>query len=63
MSSVEDIGQIVSYPYMLSRFYLPMRHDEVAKTFLYSLHSYVKKYIPDKKIALSNGSEYISNIC
>ena len=36
MSGVEDIGQILDgCPQMSSRFYLPLRHDEVAKTFLY----------------------------
>ena len=33
---------------------LPLGHDEVAKTFLYS---HIKKYSPDKKIALTNESE------
>ena len=48
MSSVEDIGQILAgCPQMPSRFYLPLRHDEVAKTLLYS---HIKKYSPDKKI-------------
>ena len=57
MSSVEDIGHILAgCPQMSSRFYLPLRHDEVAKTFLYS---HIKKYSPDKKITLSNESEYI----
>ena len=37
MSSVEDIGHILAgCPQMSSRFYLTLRHDEVAKTFLYS---------------------------
>ena len=57
MSSVEDIGHILAgCPQMSSRFYLPLRHDEVAKTFLYS---HIKKYNPNKKITLSNESEYI----
>ena len=57
MYSVEDIGQILAgCPQMSSRFYLPLRHDEVAKTFLYS---HIKKYNPNKKITLSNDSEYI----
>ena len=57
MSSVEDIGHILAgCPQMSSRFYLPLRHDEVAKMFLYS---HIKKYSPDKKITLSNESEYI----
>ena len=34
----------------------PLRHDEAAKTFLYS---HIKKYNPHNKIALSNESEYI----
>ena len=55
MSSVEDIGHILAgCPQMSSRFYLPLRHDEVAKTFLYS---HIKKYNPNKKITLSNESE------
>ena len=42
MSSVEDIDHILAgCPQMSSRFYLPLRHDEVAKTFLYS---HIKKY-------------------
>ena len=57
MYSVEDIGYILAgCPQMSSRFYLPLRHDEVAKTFLYS---HIKKYNPNKKITLSNESEYI----
>ena len=57
MSSVEDIGHILAgCPQMSSRFYLPLRHDEVAKTFLYS---HIKKYNLNKKIRLSNESEYI----
>ena len=35
MSSVEDIDHILAgCPRVSSRFYLPLRHDEVAKTFL-----------------------------
>ena len=57
MSSVEDIGHILAgCPQISSRFYLPLRHDEVEKTFLYSR---IKKYNPIKKITLSNESEYI----
>ena len=41
---------------MSSRFYLPLRHDKVAKTFLYS---HIKTYSPDKKITLTNELEYI----
>ena len=34
MSSVKDIGHILAgCPQMSSRFYLPLRYDEVAKTF------------------------------
>ena len=40
---------------MSSRFYLPLRSDEVAKTFLYS---HIKKCNPNL-ITLSNESEYI----
>ena len=37
MPSVEDIGHIfASCLQMSSIFYLPFKHDEVAKTFLYS---------------------------
>ena len=47
MSSVEDIGHILAgCPQLSSRFCLPLRHGEVAKTFLYS---HIKKYSPDKK--------------
>ena len=57
MSSVEDTAQILAgCPQMSSRFYLSFRHDEVAKTFLYS---HIKKHNSDKKITLSNESEYI----
>ena len=41
---------------MSSRFYLPLRHDKVAKTFLYS---HIKTYSLDKKITLTNELEYI----
>ena len=55
MSSVEDIGHtLAGRPQMSSRFYLPLRHDEAAKPFLYS---HIKKYSPDKKITLSNESD------
>ena len=58
MSSVEDTGHILAgCPQRSSRFYLPLKRDEVAKTFL---HSHIKKYNPSKKITLSNESEYIS---
>ena len=57
MSIVEYIGHILAgCPQMSSRFYLPLRYDEVAKTFLYSD---IEKYSPDKKITLSNKLEYI----
>ena len=57
MSTVEDIGHILAgSSQMSSRFYLPLRHDEVAKKILYY---HIKKYSPDKKITLSNESEYI----
>ena len=47
MSSVEDIGHILAgCPQMSSRFYLPLRHDEDAKTFLYS---HIKKCSTNKK--------------
>ena len=37
MFSVEDIGHLLaSYPQMWSRFYLPLKHNELVKTFLYS---------------------------
>ena len=57
MFSVEDIGHILaSCLQMWSRFYLLLRHDEIAKAFLYS---HIKKYSPDKKKTLSNESECI----
>ena len=46
----------MSNPQMSSSFYLPLRHDQVAKTFLCS---HIKKYSPDKKITISNESEYL----
>ena len=56
MSSIGNVGHILgSCPQMLSRFYLTFRQDEVAKTFLQFC---IKKYSPDKKITLSNESEY-----
>ena len=48
MSSVDDMGHILAgCPHMSSWCYLPLRHDEVAKMFLYS---HVKKDSLDKKI-------------
>lgn len=57
MSSVEDIIHILSsYPQMLPRFYLPLRHNELVKPFSYS---YIKNNKSDKKIKLGSESEYI----
>ena len=57
MSNVEDTGHILAdCPQISSRFYFPLWHDKVAKTFLYC---HIKKYHADKKITLSNESEYI----
>ena len=36
MSTVEDIGNILAGCLQMSRLYLSLRHDEIAKTFLYS---------------------------
>ena len=48
MSSVDDMGHILAgCPHMSSWCYLPLRHDEVAKMFLYS---HVKKDSLDNKI-------------
>ena len=41
---------------MLARYYLPLRHDEVAKTVL---NFHLKKLCPDKQITLSSNPEYI----
>ena len=41
---------------MSARNYLPLRHDEVAKTLL---NSHLKKFYPSKTITLSSGLEYI----
>ena len=43
---------------MSSRLYLPLRHNDVVKTFLYC---HIKTYKPDKKITLCNESKYMHN--
>ena len=50
MSAVENLSHTLpSYPHMSPRFYLPLRHDKVTKTFLCT---HLKKYNPAQKIAL-----------
>ena len=44
---------------MLARYYLPLRHDEVAKTVL---NFHLKKLCPDKQITLSSNPEYIYKV-
>ena len=57
MSIVDDIGHILAgCPHTSPWCYFPLRHDEVAKTFLCS---HVKKDSLDKKITLHNESEYM----
>ena len=41
---------------MSARYYLPLRHDEVAKTLL---NSHLKNFYPSNKITLSSQPEYI----
>ena len=41
---------------MSTRYYLPLRHDEVAKAVL---NSHLKKFCPSKEIKFSLGPEYI----
>ena len=57
INNVEDISHIVAgCSQMSARYYLPLRHDEVAKTVL---NSHLKKFCPDKQIILSSDPEYI----
>ena len=47
-TNVEDINHIIAgCSHMLSRYCLPLKHDEVAKTVL---NSHLKKFYPSKKI-------------
>ena len=41
---------------MSARYYLPFRHDEVAKAVM---NSHLKKFYPSKNIILSSALEYI----
>ena len=41
---------------MSARYYLPLRHDEVAKAVL---NSHLKKFYPSKEIRFSSEQEYI----
>ena len=56
INNVEDIIHIAGCPQMLSRYYLPLRCDEVAKTVL---NFHLKKFCPDKQITFSSDSEFI----
>ena len=57
INNVEDISHIlVGCSQMSATYYLPLRHDEVAKTVL-SYHQ--KKFCPDKQITLSSDPEFI----
>ena len=56
-TNVEDLNHIIaSCSRMSTRYYLPFRHDEVAKTLL---NSHLKKFYPSKNITLSSEPEYI----
>ena len=44
---------------MSTRYHLPLRHDEVAKTVL---NSHLKKFYPSKEIKFSLEPEYIHEI-
>ena len=56
INNVEDISHIVAgCSQMSARYYLPLRHDEVAKTVL---NSHLKNF-SDKQITLSSDPEFI----
>ena len=56
-TNIEDISHVIAGCFQMSaRYYLPLRHDKVAKTLLYS---HLKKSDPSKNIALSSKPEYI----
>ena len=56
-TNVEDISHVIAgCSHMSARYYLPLRHDKVAKTLLYS---HLTKFYPSKNIALSSEPEYI----
>ena len=57
INNVEDISHIVAGCYQMSaRYYLPLRHDEVAKTVL---NSHLKNFCLDKQITPSSDPEFI----
>ena len=56
-TNVEDISHVIAgCSHMSARYYLPLRHSEVAKTLL---NSHLKKFYPSKNIILSSEPEYI----
>ena len=57
IKNVKDISHIAAgCSQMSGRYYLPLRHNEVAKTVL---NSHLKKFCPDKQVILSSDAEYI----
>ena len=53
---MEDISHIVAgCSQMSARYYLPLRHEEVAKTVM---NYHLKKFCPDKQITLSSDPEF-----
>ena len=55
--NIENINHVIAgCPHMSTRYYLPLRHDEVAKAVL---NSHLKKFYPSKEIKFSLGPEYI----
>ena len=56
-TNVEDISHIIAgCSHMSTRYYLPLRHDEVAKTVL---NTHIKKYNLASEVKLSADPEYI----
>ena len=55
--NVENISHIIACcSHMSTRYYLPLRHNEVAKTVM---NCHLKKFYPFKNIILSSEPEYI----
>ena len=55
--NVENISHIIAgCSHMSTRYYLPLRHNEVAKTVM---NCHLKKFYPSKNIILSSEPEYI----
>ena len=56
-TNVEDINHMIAgCSHMSAKYYLPLRHNEVAKTVF---SSHLKKFYPSKEIKFSSEPEYI----